>query len=101
MADDAQCPRCGPTTRSVDAAGGGLVVHGSFTTRGVRFGFRPEELRLFSLSFQFPDVPVPASAAACASCGLVWATLDPAVLRQKLQDLGNEEVRQRLGLLGG
>ncbi|QEL16407.1 hypothetical protein [Limnoglobus roseus] len=89
MADDDPCPRCGQS----------LVVRGSYSTCGVRFGFRPEELRLFSLSFQFPEVPVPAAASACAACGLVWAELDAAALRQKLHDLGNEEVRQRLGLL--
>jgi hypothetical protein len=91
MADSEQCPRCGKA----------LVVHGSYSTRGVRFGFRPEELRLFSLSLQFPEVPVAGAAAACASCGLVWAELDAATLRQKLYDLGNEEVRRRLGLLAG
>jgi hypothetical protein len=91
MADGEQCPRCGE----------GLVVHGSFSTRGVRFGFRPEELRFFSLSLQFPEVPVPAKAAACVACGLVWTELDPAALRQKLHDLGNEDVRRRLGLLEG
>ena len=48
MADGEQCPRCGKA----------LVVHGSFPSRGIRFGFRPEELRLFSLSLQFPEVPV-------------------------------------------
>jgi hypothetical protein len=91
MAVSEQCPRCGKA----------LVVHGSYSTRGVRFGFRPEELRLFSLSLQFPEVPVSATAAACASCELVWAELDAATLRQKLYDLGNEEVRVRLGLLEG
>jgi hypothetical protein len=91
MADGEQCPRCGQA----------LVVQGSFSTRGVRFGFRPEELRLFSLSLQFPEVPVPGAATACASCGLVWTELDPATLRQKLHDLGNEDVRRRLGLLEG
>jgi hypothetical protein len=91
MADGEQCPRCGKA----------LVVHGSFSTRGVRFGFRPEELRLFSLSLQFPEVPVSGAAAACAACGLVWAELDAAGLRQKLHDLGNEDVRRRLGLLEG
>ena len=59
MADDGQCPRCGQA----------LVVQGSFSTRGIRFGFRPEELRLFALSLQFPEVPVPGAAAACASAG--------------------------------
>ena len=88
MADGEQCPRCGK----------GVVVHGSFTTRGVRFGFRPEELRLFSLRLEFPEVAVPAAAVACSSCGLVWAELDAAALRQKLHDLGNEDVRRRLGL---
>ena len=91
MADDGQCPRCGQA----------LVVQGSFSTRGVRFGFRPEELRLFALSLQFPEVPVPGAAAACASCGLVWAEPDAATLRQKLHDLGNEDVRRRLCLLDG
>ena len=91
MSDGEQCPRCGKE----------LVVHGSFSTRGARFGFRPEELRFFSLSLQFPEVPAPTAAAACASCGLVWTELDPATLRQKLHDLGNEEVRRRLGLLEG
>jgi hypothetical protein len=91
MADSEKCPRCGQA----------LVVHGSFPGRGLRFGFRPEELRLFSLSLQFPEVPVSSAAAACASCGLVWAELDPTTLRQKLHDLGNEEVRRRLGLLEG
>jgi hypothetical protein len=89
MVDSEECPRCGKA----------LVVHGSFPTRGIRFGFRPEELRLFSLSFQFPEVPVSGAAAACAACGLVWTELDAAVLRQKLDDLGNEDVRRRLGLL--
>jgi len=91
MADGEQCPRCGKE----------LVVHGSFPSRGLRFGFRPEELRLFSLSFQFPEVPLSRSMAACAACGLVWAQLDAAALRQKLYDLGNADVRRRLGLLEG
>jgi hypothetical protein len=89
MVDGEKCPRCGK----------GLVVHGSFITHGARFGFRPAELRLFALSFQFPEVPV--AAAACASCGLVWAELDPATLKQKLHDLGNEDVRRRLSQLEG
>jgi hypothetical protein len=89
MSEGERCPRCGKE----------IVLHGSFSTRGIRFGFRPEELRLFSLSLQFPEVPVSSAAAACASCGLVWAELDPAKLRQKLHDLGNEDVRRRLGLL--
>ena len=94
MADGEHCPRCGK----------GLVVHGSLPgTRGLvrQFGFRPEEVRLFSLSLQFPEVPVSSTAAACAACGLVWAELDAAALRQKLHDLGNEDVRRRLGLLEG
>jgi hypothetical protein len=90
MAVDEQCPRCGKA----------LVVHGSFSTRG-RFGFRPKELRLFSLSLQFPEVSLTAKPAACAACGLVWAELDPATLRRKLHDLGNEDVKRRLGLLDG
>ncbi len=88
MADVEQCPRC-------DKA---LVVHGSLAIRG---GFRPKELRLFSLSLQLPVVRVSSAAAACPSCGLVWTELDPATLRQKLHDLGNEDVRQRLGLTEG
>ena len=94
MADGEQCPRCGK----------GLVVHGSLpSTRGVvrPVGFRPEELRLFSLSLQFPEVPVAAAAAACAACGLVWTELDAGALRQKLHDLGNDDVRRRLGMLEG
>lgn len=91
MAEGERCPRCGKE----------LVVHGSFSGRGLRFGFRPEELRLFSLSLQFPEVSVPRGAAACAACGLVWTELDAATLRQKLHDLGNEDVRRRLGLLEG
>jgi hypothetical protein len=85
MSKDERCFRCGKA----------LLVHGSVYKRN---GFRPEELRLFSLSFQLPEVPFPNAAVACTSCGLVWSELDPAVLRQKLHDLGNEEVRQRLGL---
>jgi hypothetical protein len=91
MADSEKCPRCGQA----------LVVHGSFPGRGLRFGFRPEELRLFSLSLQFPEVSLTAKPAACAACGLVWAELDPAILRQKLHDLGDENVKRRLGLLDG
>jgi hypothetical protein len=89
MADSEQCPRCGQA----------LVVHGSFSNRAARFGFRPEELRVFSLSFQFPEVPV--AAVACAVCGFVWDELDATALRQKLHDLGNEDVRRRLSLLQG
>jgi hypothetical protein len=88
MADGERCPRCGKE----------LVINGSFP-KAFRFGFSPEELRLFSLSLQFPEVPITTSPAACAACGLVWAELDPSRLRQKLHDLGNEEVRKRLGLL--
>ncbi len=86
MADAETCLRCGKP----------LVVHGSV---GVRGGFRPEELRLFSLSFQLPEVSVGRQVTACAACGLVCGELDPAALRQKLHDLGNEQVRERLGLL--
>ena len=91
MANGEQCPRCGKE----------FVVHGTFGERKIRFGFRPKELRLFSLSLQFSEVPLPAAAAACAACGLVWTELDAAKLRQKLHDLGNEDVRRRLGLLEG
>jgi hypothetical protein len=94
MGNSEQCPRCGK----------GLVVHGSLPgTRGLarQLGFRPEELRFFALSLQFPEVPVSAGAAACASCGLVWTELDAGALRQKLRDLGNEDVQRRLGQLEG
>jgi hypothetical protein len=74
------------------------VVLGSCSTRG-RFGFRPEERRLLSLSLRFPEVSLTANPAACMSCGLVWAELDPVKLRRKLHDLGNQDVRDRLGLL--
>jgi hypothetical protein len=77
-----------------------MVVHGTFSTTG-RLGFRPEELRLFSLSFQVPEVGLSVKPAACAGCGLVWAELDPDTLRQKLVDLGNEHVKLRLGLVEG
>jgi hypothetical protein len=66
--------------------------------RSPRAGFRPEELKFLSLSLQIPVVPFPNAATACASCGLVWSELDTAKLRQKLRDLGNEEVMRRLGL---
>ena len=91
MTDGEHCPRCGKA----------IVVHGSFYARGFRFGFRAEELRLFSLSLQFPEAPISSSAAACGTCGLVWGELEPATLRQKVHDLGNEDVRQRLGQLEG
>ena len=51
--------------------------------------------------FPIPEVPVPSAATACAACGLVWAELDASTLRQKLHDLGNEDVRRRLSLLEG
>jgi len=79
----------------------GQEVQGSFFTRWVRFGFRPEELRLFSLSLKSPEVPVSNAAVACASCGLVWAESEAATLRQKLHDLGNGDVRRRLSLTEG
>ena len=90
MADDTPCPRCGKLT----------TVRGTFSTRG-RFGFRPKELRLLSFSFQFPEVSLQTPPAACTSCGLVWADLDPAKLRQKLHDLGTADVRERLSLTDG
>ena len=92
MADSETCPRCGHE----------MVVRGSLPgNRGLvrQFGFRPEEVKLFSLSLQFPEVPVSAAAVACAACGLVWTELDAEALRQKLRDLGNEDVRRRLDLL--
>ena len=48
MADGEQCPRCGKT----------LLVHGSFSNRARRSGFRRGESGLFALSLQFHD-PVP------------------------------------------
>ena len=85
MTESEQCPRC---TKS-------LVVHGSIFRSGA---FRPEELRLFLLSFQLPEVHVQSGYAACAGCGLVWGELDAAILRQKLHELGNAAVRERLAL---
>jgi hypothetical protein len=84
MAEAEKCPRCGKE----------LVVHGSCLRRW----FRPEGLKLFSLSFQIPQVPISTQTAACAACGLVWSQLDAEALRQKLRDLGNEEVKRHLGL---
>jgi len=37
MTDSERCPRCGKE----------LVVHGTFSERKLRFGFRATELRLF------------------------------------------------------
>jgi hypothetical protein len=88
MPEVEQCPRCSSPH----------VVHGAIAPRA---GFRAKELRLFSLSFQLPAVPVPGAAVACAACGLVWGELDAGVLRQKLHDLGNEKVKRRLGLAEG
>ena len=85
--NEEKCPRCGKD----------LVVHG---TVGVRGGFRPKELKLFSLSFQIPRVTVPTGFAACAACGLLWGQIDAASLRQKLHDLGNDEIKKHLGLDG-
>jgi hypothetical protein len=87
MAEAERCPRCGKS----------LVVHGTILRR-VGGGFRPEGLRLFSLSFQIPEVPFSGDAAACAACGMVWSELDAAALRRKLRDLGNEEVKRHLAI---
>jgi len=88
MAHDERCPRCGKE----------LLIQGSFETRGW-VGVQPKELRPFSLSLQFSEVSLCSEPTACASCGLVWAELDPSQLRLKLDDLGNDDVRRRLGLL--
>jgi hypothetical protein len=88
MPEAERCPRCNSPH----------VVHGAIHLRG---GFRPQEVRLFSLSFQVPEVRVSSAAVACVACGLVRGQLDAAVLRQKLHDLGNEEVKRRLGLGDG
>ena len=82
---DAPCPRCGQS----------VVVRGSLPKWG---GFRPEGLKLFSLSLQMPEVTVPNESTACLECGLVWSQLDADALRQKLRDLGTDETKQRLGL---
>ncbi|MGA2705804.1 MAG: hypothetical protein ABSH35_32575 [Isosphaeraceae bacterium] len=70
-------------------------MHGTISRRS---GFRPEGLKLFALSFQLPEVAVPSEAIACATCGLVWCELDAATLREKLGDLGNDEIKEHLGL---
>ena len=85
--NEEKCPRCSKA----------LVVHG---TVGVRGGFRPKELKLFTLSFQLPHVSVPTGFAACADCGFLWGQIDAASLRQKLHDLGNDEIKKHLGLDG-
>jgi hypothetical protein len=46
-------------------------------------------------------VSLTVKPAACAACGLVWAELDPAILQRKSHDLGNEDVKRRLGLPDG
>jgi hypothetical protein len=61
-------------------------------------GFRPKGLKFFSLSLQFPEVSVVSEAHACVACGLVWSACDAAALRQKLRDLGNEEVKRGVGI---
>jgi hypothetical protein len=88
MMEMQKCPRCGSA----------LVVQGSISMRS---WFRPQGLKFFSLSFQFPEVKIPSEAAACAGCGLVWAELDAGVLRQKLHDLGSEEIKRHLGIQNG
>jgi hypothetical protein len=77
------CPRCSEA----------LVVSGTITSQPK---FRPRGLKLFSLSLQFPEVPVAEKGFACASCGLVCSEIDAPALRQKLRDLGNRKVQRFL-----
>ena len=86
MSEPAQkCPRCGDQR----------VVHGTCFRRA---GFRAEGLKLLSLSFQFSEISVPTSAWACVGCGLCWTEIDAEALKQKLRDLGDDELKKHLGL---
>ena len=81
-----KCPRCGKA----------LVVRGTIYRQR---GFRPAGLKLFTLSFQlFSEVALSSEASACTACGLVWCELNAAKLRKKLRDLGNDEIKEQLGL---
>ena len=86
MTEVEQCPRCGKA----------LVVHGSFSTRGLKVW-----VPTGGATALFPEPPVPRSAGSARSrrmrimrFGLVRAGCRTA--KQKLRDLGNEDVRQRL-----
>ena len=83
MPNREQCPGCGKS----------MVVHGTIFRRS---GSRPEGLKLFSMSFRLPEVPVPNKSAACGACGLVWSQLDAASLPQKVRGLVNDEVEKLL-----
>jgi len=80
-----------PFTNNVRGAVKTLVVHGSFPARGVPVRISAEKLRLFSLSLPVPRCRCRARRPPVLRAGLVRA--GPATLRQKLQDLGNEDVR--------
>jgi hypothetical protein len=83
-----KCPRCEDHR----------IVHGVIY-HGFHQGFRPDDIKWLAVSFQKSDVKVSNGYTACTACGLLWGEIDPDKLKQKLRDLGNDEIKKHLGLV--
>jgi predicted nucleic-acid-binding Zn-ribbon protein len=69
-----RCPKCG----SRNVRGGKLLPVG----RGMSVMFKPEGTRFFILSFTGGVELFSSSSSACLDCGLVWAELPRAQLKE-------------------
>jgi hypothetical protein len=81
-----RCPRCGEAT----VVGGSINVPGEGGGPGI---FVPNESQAFA---SYVWVRTSGVYHACASCGHVWSSLDPAALRKFIQAHGKEVAKQQL-----
>lgn len=80
----ARCPYCG----RADAVTGDLM-----NGHGPTIGFAPRNLRPLRSGL---GVGLNGAFYSCASCGLVWSTLDPGKLRAFIMGHGEELAKQQL-----
>lgn len=79
------CPQC-QSKNTVT----GVVVY--------RSGFRPDGLKTFSLSLSIPEARLERHATACIDCGMAWEQVDREELKRIIQQVGSDELKERLGL---
>ena len=77
------------------------IVHGCFHDQmgeGLFQYFRPNGLKMLTLTGAYVRIPGQANFRSCLHCGLLWCKLDREKLKAVLIKSGTKDTKERLGL---
>ena len=87
MKEPSECPFCGSNR---------LISGKMFGPQG--FGFKPAELKFFTLSLSLYSLRVEQQSYVCLDCGLVLGETDPVRAQECVRKLGTDQLKERMNL---